>query len=161
MTNITAFNSGRYYGPNGQRIAFAVVADRLIFTDIDRRIDGSVLIDETSEITKHAMMRYYDRDGCYSHVPSEYNQVLALLKTAAKMLTADGGHTIKIAAKKGEYVRMSTNDDDMGDCGVVCLCRVCAESGSESGDGKFVYLPWEDDISGDIGTCRECGCIVY
>lgn len=69
MATIRIFNTGRAYGPQGQRIAFEILdASRIVFSDIDREIDGymdfqtkygkSITEWSTSEIQSEVLKRY-------------------------------------------------------------------------------------------------------
>ena len=72
------FNTGRQYGPEGQRIVVKTTSDGIRFHDVDRGIEGfikcnPVHLESKSEI-KEILMFCYDR-GVYEYDP--YGGVLA------------------------------------------------------------------------------------
>jgi hypothetical protein len=52
------FNSGRRYGPYGQRIIATQVDGKTFFVDIDRGIDGEIV--DNCTLTEAAIMTAYD-----------------------------------------------------------------------------------------------------
>ncbi len=64
--SVRAFNSGRGYGPRGQRIAWGIVeageVNRVAFADLDRMIDGEVVL-QPEQTTDAGLMAAYDKGG--------------------------------------------------------------------------------------------------
>ena len=64
--SVRAFNSGRGYGPRGQRIAWGIVeageVNRVAFADLDRMIDGEIIL-QPEQTTDAGLMAAYDKGG--------------------------------------------------------------------------------------------------
>ena len=64
--NVRAFNSGRGYSPRGQRIAWGIVdageVNRVAFADLDRMIDGEIIL-QPEQTTDAGLMAAYDKGG--------------------------------------------------------------------------------------------------
>lgn len=77
---INTFNTGRSYTANGQRIAWAVVGDKVMFVDTDRMISG---VTTRPCHMNHDLLYAYD-NGLYSHL-NDY-EVRAQLEAAANSI---------------------------------------------------------------------------
>ena len=65
-----AFQTGRYYGQQGQRIAYTVLPNGMTaFNDIDRGIDGCFYLGDTP--TDSEVLNAYDKGG-YSHTADRF-----------------------------------------------------------------------------------------
>lgn len=64
--NVRAFNSGRGYSKYGQRIAWGVVdageVNRVAFADLDRMIDGEIIL-QPERTSDAGLMAAYDKGG--------------------------------------------------------------------------------------------------
>lgn len=64
--SVRAFNSGRGYSPRGQRIAWGIVdageVNRVAFADLDRMIDGEIIL-QPEQTTDAGLMAAYDKGG--------------------------------------------------------------------------------------------------
>lgn len=58
---VVAWNTGRKYGPGGQRMAAAVLPDgRAAFVDLDRHIDGTTNVPINPDRLRSEVMWHYD-----------------------------------------------------------------------------------------------------
>ena len=64
--NVRAFNSGRGYSHRGQRIAWGIVdageVNRVAFADLDRMIDGEIIL-QPEQTSDAGLMAAYDKGG--------------------------------------------------------------------------------------------------
>jgi hypothetical protein len=62
--DIKVFQTGRHYSEKGQRIAYAVDADNIYFSDVDRGIDGRIphciSNEENKFISQEFVLQCYD-----------------------------------------------------------------------------------------------------
>lgn len=161
MIEITAFNSGRFYGPNNQRVAYCILANQVFFVDVDRHIDGRFSNYDHLPVNPWDLMAMYDKGG-YAGIDRKYLGFKDTLMAAAARhkSTEKGSYTIS-QSSRGLMVRLVSTDEDEDDCGIAYLCNECADLSTTSSDGRYTYHPWEDDLEGDVETCRECGCLIY
>jgi hypothetical protein len=61
--DIKVFQTGRHYSEKGQRIAYVVVGEWLLFADADRGIDGCFNVANYDNITYRDVLRLYDAGG--------------------------------------------------------------------------------------------------
>ena len=99
MTNIITFNTGRWYGPKGQRIA-AMRTDQggFLFYDVDRGITGYIPFDYVSEhglqLDQSTIMDVYDHQRVnYWATPLDVGNTLRCLKYIAENLAPDASQT--------------------------------------------------------------------
>ena len=89
-TNILAWNTGRFYGKSGQRMAAACVRMEsfpyggIVFTDIDRGITGFI-VGGSESLRKDAVMSAYDHCLYVSVSEYEFRAVAACREAAAKV----------------------------------------------------------------------------
>lgn len=90
--NIITWNTNRWYGEHGQRMAATQLADgAILFTDIDRGIDGIIKPHEVSghalRLDKSSVMYAYDRYDTFTYWAGVhmYPTELAMLKTHARL----------------------------------------------------------------------------
>lgn len=69
------FNTGRQYGPEGQRIVVKTTSDGIRFHDVDRCIEGFIRVNpselQTYGEVQRTLMFCYDR-GIYEHDMDSY-----------------------------------------------------------------------------------------
>lgn len=78
------WQTGRSYGVFGQRMAALITpADRVLFVDLDRHIEGMSTFTTDAALSINLVMSCYD-SGQYTHPPYNYQKEVSYLREAAQ-----------------------------------------------------------------------------